>query len=80
MFNCGLCGKTSKAGERAVRVITEQRWATYPKQVNVYHYWDLEGKEIWKDDPGGQGSQIVREVLAHKDCADKEEHAFAQGV
>lgn len=69
MFNCGVCGKTSKAGERAVRVSMESRWVTYPPIKNAHHYWDRDGREIWKDDPGGEGAQIVKEVLSHKECA-----------
>ena len=68
MFNCGVCGKTSQAGERAVRVSMESRRATYPAIKAAHHYWDQDGREIWKDDPGGEGPQIVKEVLAHKEC------------
>jgi len=71
MFNCGLCGKPSQLGERAVRAVVDSRWVKHLEIKAAHHYWDKEGREIWKDDPGGEGPQIVKEVLAHKSCAEK---------
>lgn len=56
MYKCGLCHKNSTQGERAAHVITESRTKTY---VND------EGKTV------GTGWEIVKEVKAHPECADK---------
>lgn len=34
MHNCGICGKSSKPKETAVRVVTETRPKTYEQPVN----------------------------------------------
>lgn len=59
MFICGLCGKVSKPNEAAVMVVMEIREVVYPQR---------EYDEVV--DKGGTGCETVREVLAHKECAD----------
>lgn len=70
MFKCGLCGKPSKAGERAARVVTQSRWVKYPFIKGAHRFVNREGHEMITDDPGGEGAQIVEEVLAHQTCAE----------
>lgn len=67
MYRCGFCGRTSKPGERASRVITEIREKIYPYRKGV-NTLKIEGKKEVRDDPGGRGTEIVHEVLAHPGC------------
>jgi hypothetical protein len=63
MFKCGICKKSSQAGEKARRVVIETRNAVYPRIAQAHHYQDREGTWRVKDDPGGCGTQIVKEML-----------------
>lgn len=69
MFPCGVCGQVTKPGEKATRLTVETRQATYPYREDAHKYMDLEGKEIIKDDPGGTGNEIVKEVLVCPPCS-----------
>jgi hypothetical protein len=70
-FICGLCAVYTKPGEKAFRVIVETREKIYPYRegANVFVPRDEPGKKIIKDDLGGKGREIVKEVLACAPCA-----------
>lgn len=68
MIKCGICNGQTATEEKVVRVVLETRPATYPYRNKVHRYVK-DGKVEWNDDPGGKGQEIVREVLAHKECA-----------
>ena len=63
MFNCGKCGETSAHGVQATKVVVETRAATYPRRAKVYD------NEERPDDPGGNGTAIVKEISICEDCA-----------
>lgn len=69
MFTCGICTKHSKPGEKALHVVVETREKVYPERKSVNHFIDRNGIPQTRDDPGGTGREIVREVLAHELCA-----------
>jgi len=69
MFQCGICKEQSKPGQKAHHIVVEQRAVTYPPRQQAHLYKDAMGKWMKRDDPGGQGTEIVREVLAHEKCA-----------
>lgn len=68
-FRCGICNEMSKPREKAFRVITETRMKQYPARPKVHIYTDRDGATQVRDDPGGVGQEIVKEVLAHERCA-----------
>lgn len=71
MFICGICNLPSEPREKAKRVVTQTREVTFPHRYEAHKYTTRDGREIVKDDPGGTGTQIVKEVLAHAACVDK---------
>lgn len=77
MYLCGICNTQSKPGEKAHRVVTERRMAKYPAVLKAHKYRDSMGREVVRDDPGGEGIEIVKEVLAHERCAAKAKAASA---
>jgi hypothetical protein len=82
MFKCGLCQTQSKPGEPGVRIVTETREVVYPYIEDAHEFVEFEtGRTVIKDDPGGRGLQIAKEVLACQACASREELSRdAQGV
>lgn len=69
MFLCGICNKLSTRNEKAVRVVTETRTAVYPFRKDAHKYIQFSDKKlVIKDDPGGAGQQVVKEVQAHERC------------
>lgn len=60
-FVCGFCKEQTSPGQKAKRVVVETEPITYPYRV------DAHGKG--KDDPGGHGTRIVKEVLVGPCCA-----------
>lgn len=68
MFTCGICGKPSEPREKATTVVTESRERVYPYRKDA-HSFIAEGKQEIRDDPGGKGWEISREILAHSSCA-----------
>lgn len=70
MFHCGLCNANSKEGENAHHAIVEQREAVYPFISEAHHFINREGMKIVRDDKGGKGLQIVKEILVCSACAD----------
>lgn len=70
MFVCGLCFIYSKPGEKATHVVTHIREKIYPYRAAAHHFRDQEGMKCEKDDMGGVGTEIVKEVLACKVCGE----------
>jgi hypothetical protein len=58
MFRCDECKEISKPSEKPVRVVVETRNKIYPMRPQAY-------------DPGGTGTEIVREILVHSTCKDQ---------
>jgi hypothetical protein len=67
MFKCGICNGLSVPGEKAFPVVVEVREASYPYK-EAAHRFRKESKTVIKDDPGGTGIEVAREVLAHRTC------------
>ena len=68
MFTCQECGVTVPAGTRAQRFVVETRVVHHPARVKA-NTVKVQGKDKHRDDPGGTGTQIVREVLLCPACA-----------
>jgi hypothetical protein len=72
MFRCDVCGSVAPPRTPCNRIIVETRPAEYPARPRAH--WQPQcagGKGKWVDDPGGHGSEIVRELRACDDCAAK---------
>lgn len=75
MYRCGLCSEVVGPGERiGGRIPVEIRKKVYPFRPKAYRIRDWEtGRLKWHDDPGGQGWEVVREVLACPACVQEKE-------
>ena len=73
VFRCQLCSQVSPAGTPSVRVVVETRLKSYPDRprANRIVRPDANGKPkvFIIDDPGGVGREVVREVIACRECA-----------
>lgn len=77
MFRCGVCEEVSKPGEKPVMKVTKTAPVTYPfrhdANSNVVRAKEVTGevyfRRIIRDDPGGTGTRIVKEVMTHSSCA-----------
>ena len=73
MYRCEKCNEVAPAGARVVRVVAEQREASYPRRKDVFIVRMLKPngriKKVGQDDPGGHGRQIVRELKVCPGCA-----------
>ena len=69
MYICGKCEKVSAERQTPTRVVVERREKVYPYRAKANK---LPGG-IFKDDPGGKGWEIVREVLMCLFCAKQHE-------
>lgn len=74
MFRCHLCGHLSQPGEPATHLVLATRTHHHPYRPRAMKRrsrtpWGTRGELIYRDDPGGIGSQIVHEVLTHAHCA-----------
>ena len=63
MFICGICGFSTRAGEKARRVTVKTHEVIYPFIKNAHEYIDREGAHKVKDDPGGRGQAVLKEIL-----------------
>lgn len=68
MFPCGICHTMTRPGEKATRIVTATRNASYPFRRGA-HRFRKEKKRWIKDDPGGRGMEVVSEALACNKCA-----------
>jgi hypothetical protein len=72
MFRCGICKQSSEAREKARRVIVEWREMIYPPIPNAHRCQNRDGMWKTKDDPGGVGWAITKEMLV---CSKHEQTA-----
>ncbi len=82
MFNCNSCGKTSHAGEPAIKRVVETRTKTYRNAVKVKEVESEDGEEqpkrpVRRRDARPQyietrGTEIVREITICHSCAGEE--------
>lgn len=77
MFRCHFCAACAPAKTKAVRVPIQTRARTYPRRPEAHPYVQ-NGKLKHRDDPGGVGYEIVREVLACPACAARERRPLAE--
>jgi len=72
MFRCEVCDSVAPARTRCHRIVVETRATEYPARPDAHwHPPRAGGKGKWVDDPGGRGSEIVRELRACELCAAK---------
>jgi hypothetical protein len=72
MFLCEVCGSVAPPRTRCNRIVVETRAVKHPKRAEVHwHPPRAGGKGKWVDDPGGEGTQTVRELRACEQCAAK---------
>lgn len=78
-FICGLCAIYTKPGDKATHVVVETRRKVYPLREGVYVFVskDQPRRRMVTDDPGGVGTEIVKEVLACQTCAKAQEEKVA---
>ncbi|GDX83727.1 hypothetical protein LBMAG42_55380 [Deltaproteobacteria bacterium] len=73
MFKCEVCEGGFGPGVAPVKLTVERRPRTYPLRWDVNPepkgFRRVEGQLACVDDPGGQGWEIVREVVACRGCA-----------
>ena len=70
MYRCEVCDRVVPPNTPCNRIIIETRSVEYPTRPKVH--WvppDEGGKGKWVDDPGGHGTEIVRELRACPQCA-----------
>lgn len=65
MFRCDRCNRQTRAHEKAERLVVETAERTYASRGFAH---PRPGHEYY-DDPGGQGSEIVREQTVCAACA-----------
>lgn len=71
MFICQICGKPSKPGEKCHFIIAKRKLITHPFRSSVHKMKNLEtGRSEYKEDPGGKGFQIAKELKACGSCKD----------
>jgi hypothetical protein len=72
MYRCELCKEVVPPHVESHRVVAETREVQYPfrKDANRPAPWK---KNERRDDPGGRGREIAREVIACPRCAGKAE-------
>ncbi len=68
MYRCEICQKVAPARTKAARIVVETRPRSYPFRPRANRFVH-ERKVEYRDDPGGSGYEIVREVTACPDCA-----------
>ena len=67
MFRCHFCGEVVPPRTKVQNVIIESREKNYPGRRNVSR--PVGPRSRVKDDPGGSGREIVKEVKACPKCA-----------
>jgi hypothetical protein len=76
MFRCSLCSRVAPPRTPVHHLVVASRRRHYPhrSRANVVRRWekDRKKKEYHTDDPGGDGVEIVREVMICPECARKQ--------
>jgi hypothetical protein len=62
MFRCEKCNRITVPGEKATRLVTVERDVEYPSR-------NYKIGEVKFYDPGGYGTEIVKEILICEECA-----------
>src|SRR6266542_2709728 len=73
-FRCEICGMSVPPRTRLQRLVTDTRDKRYPARAAANRVVEQAGgkrRVVWKDDPGGVGSEIAREVPVCPTCASK---------
>ena len=68
MFHCQGCQRLTHPGEPSSRKVVATKRVLYPPRLGVYPS-KKDKKFSTRDDHGGTGSQIVREILVCERCA-----------
>jgi hypothetical protein len=68
MYLCQICHQCVPPRTKAYRIPVETRRRRYPPRTEVNEVV-RGGKRRYTDDPGGEGYEIVREVIACPGCA-----------
>ena len=83
MFNCPSCQKTTAPYEQGELIVTAKHLYTFPARQKAHKFkatasfskggrtFRREGRTEYKDDPGGQGFQIDKEIRVCRRCAPK---------
>ena len=70
MYRCDVCDRVVPANTPSNRITVETRAVEYPRRASVHWIPPTDGgKGKWIDDPGGRGTEIVRELRACPACA-----------
>lgn len=69
MYLCQICHTVTPPRTRR-HLLPITRPARYPERAQVYFFL-CDGKRYARDDPGGVGWEIEREIVACPDCAAK---------
>jgi hypothetical protein len=68
MFRCPLCSCVVGPRTPPQRLLLERRTRSYPYRSRANEF-ARDHKRHVTDDPGGNGSEVVREVLVCPECA-----------
>jgi hypothetical protein len=73
MFRCSLCQSVVPPGIPSHQLVLKRRRKAYPfrSRANAFVRTNEAGKrkEFHTDDPGGEGHEVVREVIVCPACA-----------
>ncbi|MCP4348384.1 MAG: hypothetical protein GY795_23095 [Desulfobacterales bacterium] len=64
MYKCEICKKSVPPSTPATRLVVKTRKTGYPLRKDAHKY-----KKGRRDDLGGVGTEIVREILACPQCS-----------
>jgi len=67
LYRCHVCDVVVPANTPSHRKVVETRRRRYPFREKAHHFMK-DGRSKTTDDPGGVGSEIVREVLVCPSC------------
>lgn len=77
-FICGECHSLSTVGEK---IVVAEREKVYPFRREAHRYKDRDTRQkVVRDDPGGAGVEIAKEVQVCKPCFDKIKSVGVAGV
>jgi hypothetical protein len=70
MYRCEVCDRVVESGVACTRIVVETRPVEYPLRERVHYRPPKDGKKArWDPDPGGRGTETVRELAACPECA-----------
>jgi rubredoxin len=71
MFICEICKSIVPPSTPATRFVVETRNTIYPPRKET-HIFRRNGRLVKQDDPGGRGTEIVKEMIVCPECARKQ--------